>query len=92
MVNSAADLAVMMSDFGVTATVGGVANISGIFDKHYAGYDIMAGNKPVLQVLESSVPGVADGSAVVIGADAYTVAGEPQRDGTGMVLLVLREA
>lgn len=75
----------------VMATVAGVANVPGIFDKPYAGYDMVAGNKPVLQILESSVSGVADGSSVVIGADAYTVAGEPQRDRTGMVMLVLRE-
>ena len=76
----------------VTATVDGGVAVSGIFDKRYAEYSIVAGNRPVLKLLESDAPGVAENSAITVSgqADSYKVAGEPQRDGAGVFTLELR--
>jgi hypothetical protein len=87
----AADLAALFSDFGVPATVGGVA-VTAIFDNNYAealGYT--AGAKPMLLLATAGVPDVAAGDAVVVGSVSYTVAGiEP--DGTGLTVLRLESA
>lgn len=79
------------SDFASGATVGGVA-VNGIFDNEYAtALGFTAGSSPVLLVASASVPSVAVGNAVVVGAVSYTVAAvEP--DGAGVTLLRLQEA
>jgi hypothetical protein len=80
---------VFLSDFGVSATVGGVA-LRGIFDNGYAdAFGIVSGSAPVLLISSSSAPSVVVGDAVVIGSSNYSVASiEP--DGLGMTRLVLK--
>ena len=79
-----------LADFGVAATVDGVA-VTGIFDNDYGDpLGLVAGSRPVLQVIASAVPSVDLGDAVTIGALSYTVA-EIQPDGTGMTRLVLEK-
>ncbi len=75
-------------DFGVPCTIGGVAHF-GIFDKQYVeAYGIVAGNQPVLLVKDAAVASASEGTAVVINAVTYSIAGmEP--DGTGMTLVRL---
>jgi len=86
-----ADHAVFLSDFGVAATVGGVA-LRGIFDNGYAdAFGIVSGSAPVLLISTTAAPAVAHGSAVVIGSDSFTVR-EIQPDGLGMTRLLLQEA
>jgi hypothetical protein len=84
------DLAPFFADFGIAATVGGVACM-GIFDAAYADALGMNGTRPALQVATAAVPSVAEGAAVTIGAASYTVE-SVQPDGTGMTLLILHEA
>lgn len=87
----AEDLDPYFADFGIIATVGGVA-CTAIFDNAYAqSLGFTAGTAPVLLVAASAVPTVAPGDAVEVPAGRYTVAGiEP--DGTGITLLRLEAA
>lgn len=79
------------TDFGISATVGGVSCV-GIFDKAYAlALGFAAGTSPVLIVQAADVPAVAQDAAVVIGAASYTVT-DVEPDGTGLVLLKLDSA
>jgi hypothetical protein len=84
----AEDLDAFLVDFGVACTIGGAA-ATGIFDKQYVeAYGMVAGNQPVLLVKDAAAASVVEGTAVVINAVTYSVAGmEP--DGTGMTLLRL---
>lgn len=76
------------TEFADAAIVGGVA-VNGIFDAAYAGPLSMDGSSPILWVKSASVPTVAQGDSVVVGATNYTVAGiEP--DGTGITQLRLQ--
>lgn len=85
------DLTPFFYDYGIAATVGGVA-LRGIFDNAYATLlGFTAGTQPVLIIKAADAPSVAQGSAVAILTANYTVTGvEP--DGTGIVLLRLQEA
>jgi len=78
--------AAFFADFGVTATVGGVA-VPAIFDAPYADALGVAGTSPVLTIDSSSVT-PAYGAAVSVAGASYTVA-EIHPDGTGMTRLVL---
>jgi len=84
-----ADIANYFTDYGVDATVGGVA-CRGIFDEAYAEtFGFVGGSSPAL-LLPSSVA-AAEGTAVVIGARNFTVTSvEP--DGTGFQRLRLEAA
>ncbi len=89
--NPAADLPAMFADFGIPATVGGVA-LTALFDDEYAtALDAVAGSAPVLMVQTSDVPAVALGAAVLLDSTSYTVIGI-QPDGTGITRLVLEAA
>jgi hypothetical protein len=87
----AEDLIPFFTDFGVSATVGGVA-CTGIFDNVYAAtLGFTAGTQPMLIVMAAAVPSVAQGNAVTVAGGSYTVTAlEP--DGTGVLLLRLQEA
>jgi hypothetical protein len=84
----AEDFAVYFTDFAQAVTVGGVST-HGIFDNaSLAALGLVAGTNPVLVVKTASVPAVAQGDAVVIGATSYTVSGI-KPDGTGITTLEL---
>jgi len=80
------NFAAYFADFGVPATVGGVA-VVGIFDKAYIEtLGMVSSSNPVLLV-ESTVV-AAHGTVVVVNGTNYTVSSlEP--DGTGLTLLQL---
>lgn len=77
-----------LHDFGIPATVGGVA-CRGVFDSAYAdALGIAAGTQPVLTIKTSAAPTVAQGQTVTLSHGRYIVAAvEP--DGTGMTRLRL---
>lgn len=79
------------TDFGLTATVGGVS-VRGIFNNGYAAAlgGIVAGSAPVLKCVQSDVPIATRGTSVVVNGTTYAVA-EIQDDGTGIRDLVLEE-
>jgi hypothetical protein len=83
--------AAFFTDFGQTATVGGVS-VSGIFDNGFAlggvGAIGMASSQPTLTLATASVPASPVGTAVVVGGGNYTV-GAHEPDGTGMSRLLL---
>lgn len=84
------DSATFLRDFGVSATVGGVA-CRGIFDAAWADTLGMGNTRPQLLVATADLPALAVGAAVTVPAGAYTVQSiEP--DGTGMATLILRRA
>lgn len=89
----AEDLTVFFNedDFAVAATLQGVA-VRGILDEEYLEPlgNVVEGRAPVFQCAASSVPAVAHGQTLVVGARTFKVRGvEP--DGTGVVLLRLEE-
>lgn len=84
-------MADFMPDFGVTATVGAVSGVSGIFDNAYAAELGVSGSSPSLLIVSSAAPSVAHGTAVSMGGVSYTVT-EVMPDGTGMTRLMLQEA
>ena len=86
--------AAYFSDFGQTATVGGVS-VSGIFDNGYAlggvGAIGMASSQPTFTLATASVPASPVGTAVVVSGGNYLV-GAHEPDGTGMSRLLLEAA
>lgn len=62
-----------LSDFGVTATIGGVAT-SVLFDKTYAEALGLSGASPAALLPTTSVGSATAGTAVVVGGISYTVA------------------
>jgi len=88
----AEDYSAYFKDFGVIA-MGGTCTVNavsteGIFDKEYGEIFNMDGNKPVLLIKTSDIGSAVRGSAVVVNAASYTIAGiEP--DGQGMTRLIL---
>ena len=85
----AESLADFFPDFGVAATVGGVA-LTGHFENGYADALGIAGSAPSLLIVAADAPSVALGNAVVVGGASYTVAAvEP--DGVGITRLRLAE-
>lgn len=83
------DTSLFFTDFGVDATLGGVA-VRVIFDSPFAQAfnGMISGNGP--QAIAPASVNAARGQSLVIGAKAYVVTGvEP--DGMGLVLLRLDE-
>lgn len=73
-------------DFGVAATLNGVA-VTVIFDREYIEeLGIMGGNNPVALIKSSANP--VRNQTLVIGADTYKLL-EPKPDGTGLTLMEL---
>ena len=77
------------ADFGVTATLGGVA-VTGIYDDAYADALGISGSGPSLLLPATSAASASLGASCVVGAISYTVSGI-QPDGTGMTRLMLQE-
>lgn len=77
-------------DFGVDATVDGVA-CRGIFDSDYGDpLGLVAGQRLVFTTIASTVTSAVVGDSVSIGGQIYLIA-EVQPDGTGLVRLVLEK-
>ena len=76
-------------DFAVDALFSGV-RVSGIFDESFIEVQGVEGLHPVFTCPQSDVVGIAHGSALTIGGVIYHVHGV-QRDGTGMVTLILED-
>ena len=74
------------TDFGQTATVGGVEALV-IFDAAYeaanVGQMVMASTQPAFTIATAKVPANAVGSTVVIGSKTFTIAAH-EPDGTGI--------
>ena len=83
--------AAFFSDFGQSATVGGVV-VSAIFDAAYSLGSVgpigMASSQPTLTLATASVPASPVGTAVVVSGGNYVV-GAHEPDGTGMSRLLL---
>jgi hypothetical protein len=78
------------AEHGTEATYG-AASVIGIFENQYVEVNGVGSTKPTFLCSESDVSGIANGSTITINAVAYTVAGPPQEDGTGLTLLILQE-
>ena len=76
-------------DFAVDAQFAGTT-ISGIFDESFIEVHGVEGLHPVFTCILADVPGVSHGDALTIGDVTYHVQGV-QRDGTGMVALILED-
>jgi hypothetical protein len=72
----------------VTATIGAVTGVAGIFDADYQDAFGVAGSGPVLLIQTAAAPAVATGNTVAVSSTNYTVVGI-QPDGTGMTRLIL---
>ncbi|MFA6121917.1 MAG: hypothetical protein WCT35_04890 [Sideroxydans sp.] len=75
----------------VSATVGGVPGIGGLFDDNYTDPLGFSGSFPALTCTSADVSTAGQGTAVVVNGVSYTVAAI-KLDGTGMTLLQLAEA
>jgi hypothetical protein len=74
-----------------TADFGGGVVVEGMLDAAYTDAMGMAGTRPRLRIIASTVPADAEGAAITIGGNGYTV--ETVRpDGYGMLELYLNEA
>lgn len=89
--NAAADIPLMLSDFAIPVTVGGVAMLALMDDEYAAALGLVAGSAPALLVPTANVPAVAIGAAVVANATNYSVVGL-QADGAGLMRLILEAA
>lgn len=88
------DFTPYFADFGVDATLNGVA-VRGLLDAPYAVGSVgsvgMAGTEPAFTLPTASVPAGVVGMALVAGGKTYTVAAH-EPDGTGVSRLVLEDA
>lgn len=94
-VETAADRALMLADFGVTVTYGASSSFTGIFD---AGYELVSlgevgvtSNQPRLTARTSDVSAIAIGTTLTVDGVTYTLQ-EQQPDGTGITVLLLSKA
>lgn len=89
MVESAADRAALLADFGVSA-VSGASSLTVLYFAPYADAGEMAGYKPsaLARTADVSSAGISFGSEIMIDGAEFAVRGlEP--DGLGMTTLVL---
>lgn len=94
----AADLRLMISDFGViaqggTCTVGGVST-EGIFDDAYTDPLGISGSRPALACLSADVSTATQGTPVVVNSVSYKVGSiqdNPEDLGPGMTRLLLQK-
>lgn len=88
------DLSIFFADFGVPATLGGVA-VVGLFDQAHelgnVGLVGMAGTQPVFTLATASLAGDPVGQPLVVNATTYSVAAH-EPDGTGLSRLLLERA
>ncbi len=91
-VESAADRLIYFNtdEFGVSATYDGSTTVKGLIDRRYI--EALGGEAehPVFICREADISGVVHGKTLVANSTSYTVRGV-QPDGSGMILLVLRE-
>lgn len=80
------NLDVFFADFGVTATLNGVA-VTVIYDEEYMDALGIGNSNPCALIKSSANP--AKGQQLVIGAVTHTLL-EPKPDGTGLTILELR--
>ena len=79
-------------EFASDGLLDGVA-VRGVFDNAYETFDVLSGasaSGPVYLLPTASVPAVAVGLPLVIGAETWRIV-EVQPDGTGMTVLRLRK-
>ena len=89
-IESAAERLSMLTIFGESATLAGSAVI-GILDKEYRVVGDIESNYPVFECRSTDATGVVHGSTLVVGAESFVIVGV-EDDGTGMTVLVLRNA
>lgn len=99
-VESAADQAIFMADFGVPAVFapdgGSSSNITVIFDNEYIPVDAGASvsfamQQPKALAVSSDVPNVSEGDSILIGGVGYIIR-VVMPDGTGMTEMMLEIA
>ncbi len=74
----------------VDADIAGIGVVGGIFSDDYDEFNNMiAGSKPTLLCISSQITTVVNRTALTLNDVNYTVAGEPQPDGTGLTTLNL---
>lgn len=78
-------------EFGVPATFG-AASITVIFDAAFLSAMGMGGTGPQAMCKTSDVAAAVQGDSITINGTAYTIAGPPEPNGTGVTLLQLRTA
>ena len=76
-------------DFAVDAQFSGLT-VNGIFDESFMEVQGVEGLHPVFTCAQADVASIAHGNAITIGGVVYHVQGV-QRDGTGMVSLILED-
>lgn len=76
-------------DFAVIATFSGTS-VSGIFDESFMEVQGVEGFHPVFTCAQADVSSVAHGDSITIGGVVFHIQGV-QRDGTGMVALILED-
>ena len=98
-VETAADRAAMLADFGVSITYtvqgGSAATITGIFDNQYVEVDSggevgFAVQQPRLTVRTADVPNCTEGDTFVVNSVTY-LSRIVQDDGTGITLIALEK-
>ena len=93
-IESDADRAMLLEDFGTTVTVkSSGATFTALFDKAFVETLDIAGNRPVAvaRTADLTANSVAVGTTLTIDETDYVVR-VPEADGTGMTNLVLEEA
>lgn len=86
--DATADIALMLADFGVAATLDG-SSVRGLLDKEpVLSLGVVGGNNPQFRLASSAVAGDPRGKALVIGATNYTVR-DWADDGQGIAVLEL---
>mgnify|MGYP003386417645 CR=1 FL=1 len=76
-------------EFAVEAQFAG-ANVGGIFEESFIEVHGVEGLHPVFTCVQADVASIAHGDAITIGGATYHVHGV-QKDGTGLVALVLED-
>ncbi len=76
-------------EFGITATFSG-SNVVGIFEETFIVVHGIEGLHPVFTCALADVSGAAHGDAITIAGGSYKVV-SVQKDGTGIVALVLED-
>jgi hypothetical protein len=86
------DLTLFFADFGVPAVVGVNPAITVIFDRAYISQlsGRVAGSGPECLGLTADLGAMREDDTITIDGVPYSVAGEPQSDGTGLTILQLR--
>lgn len=98
-VESAADRAAFLADFGVEVTINAAVSpnvFTAIFDNAYAEAAFgqgapIAASAPVLRARTADIGDLDEGVQVTVEGTAYRVAEKPHHDGTGMSEVILEK-